>query len=173
MAGQRVAHMNVVQQERLLLPREAQYVRRGVLPSCARTRAEFLATDSLATIFSLVAAGLGISIVPAMSAPHSSGCLLLPLAEPKVRRIGYARLRSSAGLKPLRAFTDWLRKSPCFVGTNLDRGGVQRYRFERDPNDLLQRKGSERRSWSTRSSTYKLRVHDQTASVSHATGSSG
>ena len=46
----------------------------------------------------------------AMSAPHSSGCVLLPLAEPKVRRVGYARLRSSAGFKPLRAFTDWLRK---------------------------------------------------------------
>jgi hypothetical protein len=45
-----------------------------------------------------------------MSATHSFGCLLLPLAEPKIRRIGYARLRSSASFKPLRAFTDWLRK---------------------------------------------------------------
>ena len=113
LAGQDTAHINAVQQERLLLLREGHCFRGDVLTACTRARAEFHATfesDSLATIFSLVAAGLGVSIVPAMSAPHSSGCLLLPLAEPKVRRVGYARLRSSAGFKPLRAFTDWLRK---------------------------------------------------------------
>jgi LysR family transcriptional regulator, hydrogen peroxide-inducible genes activator len=163
MAGQEVAHINAVQQERLLLLREGYYFRGNVLTSCTRARAEFHATfesHSLATIFSLVAAGLGISIVPAMSAPHSSGCLLLPLAEPKARRVGYARLRSSAGFKPLRAFTDWLRKSPCSVGTNLDRSGVQQHRFELDPNDLLQRNGLKRRSWSTRSSADKLCTND-------------
>ena len=113
LAGKDVANINAVQQERLLLLREGHCFRGDVLTACTRAQAEFHAvfeSDSLATIFSLVAAGLGVSIVPAMSAPHSSGCVLLPLAEPKVRRIGYARLRSSAGFKPLKAFTDWLRK---------------------------------------------------------------
>ena len=163
------------QQDRLLLLREGHSFHGDVLTSCTRARAEFHATfesDSLATIFSLVAAGLGISIVPAMSAPHSSGCLLLPLAEPKVRRVGYARLRSSAGFRPLRAFTDWLRKSLCSVETNLDRSGVQRHRFELDPNDLLQTNGPERLSWSANSSVYKLRANDQTASANHAARSS-
>jgi LysR family hydrogen peroxide-inducible transcriptional activator len=115
LAGQDAAQINMVQQERLLLLREGHCFRGDVLTACTRARAEFHAifeSDSLATIFSLVASGLGVSIVPAMSAPHSSGCVLLPLAEPKVRRVGYARLRSSAGFKPLRAFTDWLRKDP-------------------------------------------------------------
>ena len=118
LAGEEVAHIGAVQQERLLLLREGHCFRGDVLTACTRARAEFHAifeSDSLATIFSLVAAGLGVSIVPAMSAPHSSGCLLLPLAEPKVRRVGYARLRSSAGFKPLRAFTDWLRKDSLGV----------------------------------------------------------
>jgi LysR family hydrogen peroxide-inducible transcriptional activator len=113
LADKEVAHINTVQEERLLLLREGHCFRGDVLTACTRARAEFRAifeSDSLATIYSLVAAGLGISIVPAMSAPHSSGCILLPLAEPKVRRVGYARLRSSAGFKPLKAFTDWLRK---------------------------------------------------------------
>jgi LysR family hydrogen peroxide-inducible transcriptional activator len=115
-----VAHIQAVQQERLLLLREGHCFRGDVLTACTRARAEFRATfesDSLATIFSLVGAGLGVSIVPAMSAPHSFGCVLLPLAEPKVRRVGYARLRSSAGFKPLRAFTDWLRKDAFAVPT--------------------------------------------------------
>jgi LysR family hydrogen peroxide-inducible transcriptional activator len=114
LAGQVAAQINTVQQERLLLLREGHCFRGDVLTACTRARAEFHATfesDSLATIFSLVAAELGVSIVPAMSAPHSSGCVLLPLAEPKVRRVGYARLRSSAGFKPLQAFTAWLRKA--------------------------------------------------------------
>jgi LysR family hydrogen peroxide-inducible transcriptional activator len=113
LATEPVAHIQAVQQERLLLLREGHCFRGDVLTACTRARAEFHAvfeSDSLATIFSLVASGQGISIVPAMSAPHSFGCILLPLAEPKIRRIGYARLRSSAGFKPLKAFTDWLRK---------------------------------------------------------------
>jgi len=113
LACKEVAQINTVQEERLLLLREGHCFRGDVLTACTRARAEFHAifeSDSLATIYSLVAAGLGISIVPAMSAPHSSGCILLPLAEPKVRRVGYARLRSSAGFKPLKAFTEWLRK---------------------------------------------------------------
>jgi LysR family transcriptional regulator, hydrogen peroxide-inducible genes activator len=113
LAGKSVANINSVQQERLLLLREGHCFRGDVLTACTRARAEFHAifeSDSLATIYSLVAAGLGVSIVPAMSAPHSSGCVLLPLAEPKVRRVGYARLRSSASFKPLKAFTEWLRK---------------------------------------------------------------
>jgi LysR family hydrogen peroxide-inducible transcriptional activator len=120
MAGQEVAHIGTVQQERLLLLREGHCFRGDVLTACTRARAEFHAifeSDSLATIFSLVASGLGVSIVPAMSAPHAAGCVLLPLAEPKVRRVGYARLRSSAGFKPLRAFTDWLRKDSLALPT--------------------------------------------------------
>ena len=114
LAGEHSAHINSVQQERLLLLREGHCFRGDVLTACTRARAEFHAvfeSDSLATIYSLVASRLGISIVPAMSAPHSFGCILLPLAEPKIRRIGYARLRSSANFKPLKAFTDWLRKA--------------------------------------------------------------
>jgi LysR family hydrogen peroxide-inducible transcriptional activator len=113
LAGKNAANISSVQQERLLLLREGHCFRGDVLTACTRARAEFHAvfeSDSLATIFSLVAAGLGVSIVPAMSVPHSSGCILIPLAEPKIRRIGYARLRSSAGFRPLKAFTDWLRK---------------------------------------------------------------
>ena len=107
------ADLHAAQQERLLLLREGHCFRGDVLTACTRAKAEFHAvfeSDSLSTIFSLVASGMGISIVPAMSARHADGCVLLPLLDPKVRRVGFAKLRASVELKPVRAFTDWLRK---------------------------------------------------------------
>ena len=113
LAGEKSADIRLLEHEKLLLLREGHCFRNDVLTVCTRARAQFHAvfeSDSLATIFSLVAGGMGVSIVPAMSASYSAGCVFLPLSEPKQRRVGYARLRSSGDFKPLKAFTSWLRE---------------------------------------------------------------
>jgi LysR family hydrogen peroxide-inducible transcriptional activator len=44
-----------------------------------------------------------------MAVIQADGCAVMPLPKEQSRRIGYARLKSSAKFKTLTAFTKWLR----------------------------------------------------------------
>jgi hypothetical protein len=50
-----------------------------------------------------------LTVVPAMTASHSSGCKLIPLRGNGFRRIGYLRARRHFVSRPMREFTSWLR----------------------------------------------------------------
>jgi LysR family transcriptional regulator, hydrogen peroxide-inducible genes activator len=98
--------------ERLLLLKEGHCLRDDVLSSCTRAKAELRATfetDQLASIFQFVRSGFGLTVVPAMAAPHAHGCRLIPLRGSNYRRIGYLRARRHFVSRPMIAFTGWLR----------------------------------------------------------------
>lgn len=98
--------------ERLLLLKEGHCFRENMLTACKRHRAEMapvFESEHFGSIFPLVASGAGITIAPRMAASHAAGCTILPLPKPQFRRIGYARLKTTAAFRPLTAFTKWLR----------------------------------------------------------------
>ena len=98
--------------ERLLLLKEGHCFRDDMLLACRRGSAEMapvFESDHFASIFALVASGAGITIAPRMAAVHAAGCAVMPLPREQSRRVGYARLKSSARFKTLSAFTKWLR----------------------------------------------------------------
>lgn len=97
--------------ERLMLLKEGHCFRENMLATCRRIHAEMapvFEADHFGSIFPMVASGTGITIAPNMAGRHAEGCCLIPLPTAQFRRIGYARLKSSAAFKPLKAFTAWL-----------------------------------------------------------------
>ena len=98
--------------ERMLLLREGHCFRENVMTACTRANAEvqsIFETDQLGSIFPLVASGYGITLIPAMAATAATGCVLVPLQQGSVRRVGYIRARRHFVSKPMREFVHWLK----------------------------------------------------------------
>jgi LysR family hydrogen peroxide-inducible transcriptional activator len=109
--------------ERLLLLKEGHCFRDDMLTACTRGNAKLTAAfegDHFGSIFPLVASGVGVTIAPRMAAVRATGCVMLPLAKDQSRRVGYARLKSSAGFKTLTVFTKWLRTLAASVSPERD-----------------------------------------------------
>jgi LysR family hydrogen peroxide-inducible transcriptional activator len=101
-----------LRRDRLLILREGHCFRGEALAACRRTPPRlgvFFETDQFASIFSLVAGGFGVSIVPEMASSHADGCRLIPLLRPAMRRIGYATARRPYVPPAERAFVAWLK----------------------------------------------------------------
>ncbi len=101
--------------ERMLLLREGHCLRDDVLTVCNRANVQFrqvFESDHLASIFSLVANGFGVSIVPALAAAEARGCSLIPLEPKGVRKIGYVQVRGHHALPVQKRFISFLRGYP-------------------------------------------------------------
>lgn len=98
--------------DRLLILREGHCFRGEALAACRRNGSKmdiFFETDQFSSIFSLVAGGFGVSIVPEMAASHADGCRLIRLRRRSMRRIGYAYVRRPFVPAAERAFVAWLK----------------------------------------------------------------
>src|SRR5216684_8104300 len=112
LARESAIDLHSLQNERLLLLKEGHCLRDDVLMTCTRAKAELRSvfeTDQLASIFQLVRAGFGVTVIPAMASSHSAGCKLVPLQGNSPRRIGYLRAKRHFVSRPMREFTAWLR----------------------------------------------------------------
>jgi len=99
--------------ERMLLLREGHCLRDDVLTVCSSAKVQFqqiFESDHLASIFSLVANGFGVSIVPGLSATEALHCKLVPLEPKAERRIGYSQVRGHHALPVQKRFIEFLRK---------------------------------------------------------------
>jgi LysR family transcriptional regulator, hydrogen peroxide-inducible genes activator len=99
--------------ERLLILKGGHCLRDESLAVCERARAHFGAqfeADQLASIFELIRAGFGVSIIPEMARRSAEGCKLLNIEPAASRRIGYVRLERRYISKPIEAFTAYLRE---------------------------------------------------------------
>ena len=113
LAAAEVVDFSALRQEKMLLLREGHCFRDNALEVCrkARIRSESIfESDQLASIFAMVASGVGISLAPAMAAGAAASCRLLPLRRPVHRRIGYIHARRQFHAHAETAFTDWLRR---------------------------------------------------------------
>jgi LysR family hydrogen peroxide-inducible transcriptional activator len=101
-------------EERLLILKDGHCLRHETLAVCDRARARFsghFEADQFLTIFELIRAGFGVSILPEMSRPLGRGCRFLEIEPKASRRIGYIRLERRYLSKALEAFTSFLKDS--------------------------------------------------------------
>jgi LysR family hydrogen peroxide-inducible transcriptional activator len=101
-------------QERLLILKDGHCLRDETLAVCDRARARFAAqfeADQFLTIFELIRAGFGVSIVPEMARRVSEGCRLVEIDPKASRQVGYIRLERRHVPKAVEAFTGYLRDS--------------------------------------------------------------
>jgi LysR family transcriptional regulator, hydrogen peroxide-inducible genes activator len=103
-----------VSEERLLILKDGHCLRDETLEVCARAKARFAGNfeaDQFLTIFELIRAGFGVSIVPEMARSLSEGCRLIEIEPKASRRVGYIRLELRYLPKALEAFTEHLKKA--------------------------------------------------------------
>lgn len=103
-----------VSEERLLLLKDGHCLRDETLAICDRAKVRFpsqFEADQFLTIFELIRAGFGVSIVPEMARRLSEGCTLVRIEPAASRRVGYIRLERRYLSKALEAFTGYLRDS--------------------------------------------------------------
>ncbi|MFN7921414.1 MAG: LysR family transcriptional regulator [Bryobacteraceae bacterium] len=101
-------------EERLLILKDGHCLRDETLEVCARARARFTGqfeADQFTTIFQLLRAGFGVSIVPEMARGMSEGCRLIEIEPKASRRVGYVRLELRYVSKAVEAFTGYLKES--------------------------------------------------------------
>jgi LysR family transcriptional regulator, hydrogen peroxide-inducible genes activator len=103
-----------LRQEKFLLLREGHCFRDNALAACRKARITpnaVFETDQFASIFALVAAGVGVSLVPAMAVEGAKDCSLLPIEPESSRRVGYAFMRRQFRPPAQGAFIEWLKRS--------------------------------------------------------------
>jgi LysR family hydrogen peroxide-inducible transcriptional activator len=103
-----------ITKEKLLLLREGNCLRQDVLTACSRAKAQFaqvFETDQLASIFALVAAGSGASLVPESAVRFHGIVRAVPLRQRVYRRIGYAQSRSHRATAAQKTVIKWLRSA--------------------------------------------------------------
>jgi LysR family hydrogen peroxide-inducible transcriptional activator len=108
-----------VSAERLLILKDGHCLRDETLTICDRARARFAAqfeADQFASIFELIRAGFGVSLVPEMARRAAVGCRLIPIEPKAMRRVGYIRLERRYVSRVMESFTGWLRQASNDVG---------------------------------------------------------
>jgi LysR family hydrogen peroxide-inducible transcriptional activator len=104
--------------ERMLLLKEGHCFRDDALRICTRAKMPFqpmFETDQFSSIFPMVAAGMGITLVPEMAVMGAGECRLLPLEREAFRRVGYIRVRRHSCGAAQNAFIKWLREQRVSV----------------------------------------------------------
>jgi LysR family transcriptional regulator, hydrogen peroxide-inducible genes activator len=106
--------------EPLLLLKEGHCLRDSVLMACTRAKAELRSifeSNQLESIFQLIRASFGITLVPAMVSSHGEGCSFIRLRGEHTRRVGYLRARRHVVTRPMRELTSWLRRIAAALST--------------------------------------------------------
>ncbi len=113
LASAQKVQLRRLSQERLLILKDGHCLRDETLAVCDRARARFAGqfeADQFLTIFELIRAGFGVSIVPEMARCLCEGCKLIEIEPKASRRVGYIRLERRYLSKALEAFTGYLQE---------------------------------------------------------------
>ena len=96
-ASQSTAHLKQIEGDPFLLLKEGHCFRENTLSACGRARVQpnvVFETGQFATILAMVAAGAGVSVVPAMAVQPGKGCRFIPISdEGSFRRVGVVQLK--------------------------------------------------------------------------------
>src|SRR5580704_7694726 len=121
LADEQKVMLRRVSDERLLILKDGHCLRDETLTICDRARARFTAqfeADQFASIFELIRAGFGVSLVPEMARRAAAGCRLVPIEPKAMRRVGYVRLERRYLSRVIESFTGWLREVSKDAGIN-------------------------------------------------------
>ncbi len=98
LASRASVDLRQIEREPFLLIKEGHCFRENTLAACRRARLQLnvvFESGQFETILAMVAAGMGVSLVPRMAVSRRRGCRFVAIADPRAaRRIGVVRLRS-------------------------------------------------------------------------------
>lgn len=105
-----------LREERFVLLRESHCFRDIALTACHRARLDprvAFESGQFSSLLGMVAAGVGVSLVPEMAVDPSFACSYVPLADAKATRtIAAARLRGRSFSRVQEGFLESLRRAP-------------------------------------------------------------
>jgi LysR family hydrogen peroxide-inducible transcriptional activator len=115
LAGQPVVSLRQIEGERFLLLKEGHCFRDNTIAACRRARLQpnvVFESGQFATILAMVAAGMGVSLVPAMAVEARKGCRFVRVADQSAcRRVGIVRLKQHFATRAQSALLEHLRES--------------------------------------------------------------
>jgi LysR family transcriptional regulator, hydrogen peroxide-inducible genes activator len=98
LAARKRATLDQIEGEPFLLLKEGHCFRQTTISACRRAKVNpnvVFESGQFATILGMVAAGMGVSVVPEMAVEPRKGCSFVPIADDRAfRRIGLVRLKS-------------------------------------------------------------------------------
>lgn len=104
-----------IEGEPFLLLKEGHCFRENSIAACRRARLQpnvAFESGQFATILAMVAAGMGVSLVPEMAVESRPGCKFVRLSDPAAcRRVGLVRLKQRFATRAQRALLEHLRES--------------------------------------------------------------
>jgi LysR family transcriptional regulator, hydrogen peroxide-inducible genes activator len=119
-----------VSAERFLLLKEGHCFRETAVAACKQANIApnvVFESGHFGTILAMVAAGMGISIVPEMAIERRNGCRFVPIQDDRaMRRIGVVRLRSHFCSRPQQEFLRYLCAKTAVVSVRLPNSPVPR-----------------------------------------------
>lgn len=115
LASRSTVGLHEIGSEPFLLLKEGHCFRENTISACRRSRLTpnvIFESGQFATILAMVAAGMGISIVPRMARQKVAGCRFVRLeGERNQRKVGTVRLRSHFSSRAQQAFLEYLRQA--------------------------------------------------------------
>jgi LysR family transcriptional regulator, hydrogen peroxide-inducible genes activator len=108
LARRRAVYLEELRGDPFLLLRDGHCFRETAVAACKRARLNpqiIFESGQFGSILSMVRAGLGVSIVPAMAVEKRSGCRFIPLADERAERtIGAITLKGRSLARAIEAF---------------------------------------------------------------------
>ncbi|HZR33154.1 MAG TPA: LysR family transcriptional regulator [Terriglobales bacterium] len=115
LASQKQISLKQIEEENFLLLKEGHCFRDNAIAACRRARLQpnvVFESGQFATIVAMVAAGMGVSLVPTMAVEPRKGCRFVPLAdEASHRRVGIVQLKQHFPTRAHRALVEHLREN--------------------------------------------------------------
>ncbi len=123
LAAQTSVDLRQIEGDPFLLMKEGHCFRENTLTACRRARLRLnvaFESGQFETILAMVAAGMGVSVVPQMAiAPHT-GCRFIPIADGRAqRRIGLVRLKNRSATRAQQLLAEYLKRSVESEGKDL------------------------------------------------------
>ncbi len=125
LASRKTIALSEIRSEPFLLLKEGHCFRENALAACKRSRVHpnvIFESGHFSTILSMVAAGMGVSVIPAMALAKHSGCRFVRLEDDRIgRRVGLVQLKQRFPTRAQRAFVDELRRQSRAIGSTSGR----------------------------------------------------
>jgi LysR family transcriptional regulator, hydrogen peroxide-inducible genes activator len=114
LSGRRSLALTEIRDDPFLLLKEGHCFRENTLSACRRSRVApniVFESGQFSTILSMVATGMGVSVVPAMAVEKQPGCRFVPISDERaVRIVGLVQLKHQFKTRAQRALAEQLRQ---------------------------------------------------------------
>ena len=115
LASRKMIELQDIRTDPLLLLREGHCFRENVIMACRESKLQpnlVFESDQFSTILAMVSAGMGVSVVPAMTVTNRQRCKVIRIRDHRVgRRVGLAQLKQHFATVAHRALVEHLRHS--------------------------------------------------------------